>query len=75
MAGRPEHRPVAGGRPEARVRCPVVDADVGLDLDDPAGPEARLVIADESRAEQATGGLEGGAGEQRSVDDGQATGL
>ena len=74
MAGRPEHRPVAGGRPEARVRCPVVDADVCLDLDDPPGPEARLVVADESRAEQASGGLERGAGEERSVDDGSGYG-
>ena len=75
MARRPEHRPVAGGRPEARVRCPVVNADVGLDLDDPPGPEAGLIVADESRAKQASGGLERGAGEERSVDDGQATGL
>jgi len=57
------------------VRCPIVDADVGLELDDPPGPETRLVIADESRAEQASGRLERGAGEERSVDDGQATGL
>jgi hypothetical protein len=56
------------------VRCTVGDTDIGLDLDDPPGPEARLVIADESRAKQASGGLERGAGEQRSVDDGQATG-
>ena len=74
MAGRPEHRPVAGGRPEARVRCPVVDADVCLDLDDPPGTASRLVVADEARAEQASGGLERGAGEERAVDDAQARG-
>ena len=74
MTGRPEHRPVAGGWPEASVRCPVVDADVGLNLDDPPGPAARLVVADEARAEQASGGRERGAGEKRAVDDAQARG-
>jgi hypothetical protein len=56
------------------VRCPVGDADVGLDLDDPPGPETGLVVADEARAEQASGGLERGAGEGRAVDDAQAMG-
>jgi len=56
------------------VRRPVVDADVCLDLDDPPGPTARLVVADEARAEQASGGLERGAGEERAVDDAQARG-
>jgi hypothetical protein len=56
------------------VRCPVVDTDVGLDLDDPPRPETRVVIADESRAEQVAGRLEGGAGEERAVDDAQARG-
>ena len=71
VAGRPEHRPVAGGRPKACVRCPVVDADICLDLDDPPGTASRLVVADQSRAEQGPGGLERRAGEERAVDDAQ----
>ena len=74
MAGRPEHRPVACSWPEARVRCPVAHADVCLDLDDPPGTASGLVVTDESRAEQASGGLERGAGEERAVDDAQARG-
>jgi hypothetical protein len=74
MPGRPEHRPVSGGRTEARVRRPVVGADVRLDLDDPPGPPSRLVVADEARAEQASRGLERWAGEERAVDDAQARG-
>jgi hypothetical protein len=56
------------------VRCPVVDADIGLNLDDPPGPAARLVVAYEARAEQAPGSRERGATEQRAVDDAQARG-
>jgi hypothetical protein len=56
------------------VRCPVVHADVCLDLDDPSGPPTGLVVTDEMRAEQASGGLERGAGEERAVDDAQARG-
>jgi hypothetical protein len=56
------------------VRCPVVDADVGLDFDDPPRPATGLVVADEARAEQASGGRERGAGEKRAVDDAQARG-
>jgi hypothetical protein len=56
------------------VGCPVVDADVRLDLDDPPGPASRLVVADESRAEQASSRRERGTGEERAVDDAQATG-
>ena len=74
MAGRPEHGRLRVVGPK-RAWMPVVDPDIGLELDDPPGPEARLVIANESRSEQATGGLEGGAGEQRSVDDGSGSGL
>ncbi len=74
MSRRPEHRPVAGGRPEARVRCPVVDADVRLDLDDQPGTEARLIVADEPRPEEASRGFERGAGEEGAVDDAQARG-
>jgi hypothetical protein len=56
------------------VRRPVGETDVCLDLDDPAGSASRLVVADESRAEQASGGFERGAGEERAVDDAQARG-
>jgi len=56
------------------VRRAIVDADVGLDLDDPPGSASRLVVADESRAEQASGGFERGDGEERAVDDAQARG-
>jgi hypothetical protein len=56
------------------VRCPVVDADVRLDLDDSSRPPSRLVVADEARAEQASGGFERWAGEERAVDDAQARG-
>jgi hypothetical protein len=56
------------------MRCPVVDADVCLDLDDPPGPATGLVVADEARAEQAWRGLKRGAGEKRAVDDAQARG-
>jgi hypothetical protein len=44
------------------MRGAVILADVGLDLDDPAGDPAQLgVVGDELAAEQVWGGLEGGA--------------
>jgi hypothetical protein len=46
------------------VGRPVVLADVRLDLDDPADPPARGVVADEAGAEQPAAGLERRAGEE-----------
>jgi hypothetical protein len=72
MPGRPEHRPVARGPPEARVRRAIVGTDVRLDLDDPPGTSARGVLADEPAAEQSSRGVERRAFEQRAVDDAQS---
>ena len=57
------------------MRGTIVGPEIRLDLDDPPDPSPGLIVADESRAQQASGRLERGAGEERSVDDGQATGL
>jgi hypothetical protein len=43
-------------------------ADVGLDLDDPAAAEAGRRIVDETGAEEAAGGVQGGAGEDGPVE-------
>ena len=48
-----------GGPAEAGVRRAVVRADVRLDLDDPPDAPAGRVVADEARAEERPGGLEG----------------
>ena len=69
MPGRPEHDPVAVGRPHAGVRGPVVLADVRLDLDDPptrprGRSRRRVRVADEPGADQRAGGREGVAGEE-----------
>jgi hypothetical protein len=71
MPRRPEHRRVAGGSPEPRVRRLVVAADVRLDLDDRARSPTRGVIANEPYAQQLPGRLERRSAEQRAVDDAQ----
>jgi hypothetical protein len=53
------------------VRGLIVDPDVRLDLDDPARPPTRAVVADEARPQDRAGRLERGGGEQRAFEDGQ----
>jgi hypothetical protein len=71
MAGRPEHHPVARGLPEPGVRRLVVATDVRLELDDPADPAPRRVVADEPGADEGRGGVERRAREDGPVDDAQ----
>ena len=70
-ARRPEHDPVPGGLAEAGVRCPVVAPDVRLDLDDPPDASAGRVVADQARADESAGGLEGGSPRGGPVEDAQ----
>jgi hypothetical protein len=53
------------------VRGPVVRAAIRLDLDDPTDAPTGLVVADETRAEQAAGGVRGSSGEACPVEDAQ----
>ncbi len=66
--GRAEHDGVACGGAHAGVRCAVLDADVGLDLHDPADPglldvAAGSGVTDEACAEQCSRSLERRTGE------------
>jgi hypothetical protein len=69
VTGGAEHHPVAGGLAEARMRGPVLDADVGLDLDDPPDPASRRIVADQAGPEEGATGLQAGTGQDRSIDD------
>jgi hypothetical protein len=53
------------------VRRAIVAADVRLELDDAAGSPARLVIANEARAEERARGLDGRAFEEGPRNDAQ----
>jgi hypothetical protein len=51
------------------VGCAIGLADVRLELDDPAGAPAGVVLADEQAAEQGAGRLERRCGEDVPVED------
>ena len=74
MTRRPEHDPVARGLAEARMRGPVVGPDVRLDLDDPAGTTAGLVVAHQPRADERARGLQRRPGEDGAIEGAQASG-
>jgi hypothetical protein len=56
------------------MRRAIVRPEVGLDLDDPAGATARLVVADESDADKCAAGVECRAGQDVPVEDAQTDG-
>jgi hypothetical protein len=74
MAGRAEHDPIARRLTEPCVRRPILRTEIGLDLDDPRDPPAGRVVANETRADEQASGIERGACEGRSPDDGQRNG-
>ena len=51
------------------MRGQIVPADVSLDLNDPTNPSPSGVVADQLCPEQRATGLQGGAGEDRPVED------
>jgi hypothetical protein len=51
------------------MRGPIVDPDVGLELDDPPDPASRGVVADQAGPEEGAAGLQAGAGQDRPIDD------
>ncbi len=71
MPGGPCMTALRGGPPEPGVRRPVLLADVGLELDDPAhppgavGPIRVAGVTNEARTEESGGGLERGPPDER----------
>jgi hypothetical protein len=53
------------------VGGPVVLADIRLELDDPACSPTGAIVADQPRAKERAGRVQGGPGKKRAVDDGQ----
>jgi hypothetical protein len=53
------------------MRRPILDPDIGLELDDATDAPAGLVVANESGSEEPPCRLEGRPGEESAVDDGQ----
>jgi hypothetical protein len=74
MARWPEHHAVPVGLPEPGMRGAIVDADVGLDLDDPADASTSGVIADQARADERPGRQQGRARQQGPLEDAQPPG-
>lgn len=71
VARGPEHDPIAGRLAEPGMRGEVIQADVGLDLDDPPNASSRGVVTDQVRPEQRATGLQAGARQDRPVEDAQ----
>jgi hypothetical protein len=56
------------------VRGSVLEADVRLDLDDPADAPPGRVVTDQPGTDQRDGRLERRAGQDRAIDDAQSSG-
>ena len=65
----PEHDPVAGGLAEAGMRSEILSSEVGLDLHDAADAQPGGIIANQPSAEQRATGLQGGASQDRPIED------